>query len=92
VTACGCAACAALLAECGPDLFGIYSRKLLVKGWSGQYSPVERAYVAAHRSEARQRDAKRRAETLRAAISHRQQPRLPAKATIAASPRSRQAS
>lgn len=75
---CRCDACSGLLAECGPEVFEHYRRKLLIRGWAGQYSPVERRYVQAHRSEARQRNAARSAETLRRAISHRQQRALAA--------------
>ncbi len=51
-TRCTCDACMALLAECGDRLFDHYSRKLLVRGWAGQLTPVERAYTRAHASEA----------------------------------------
>ena len=44
-----CQACADLMAECGPRLFPMYSKKLLIRGWAGQYSRVERAYTRAHR-------------------------------------------
>ena len=70
---CDCRACRDLLAECGADLFSHYRKKLLVQGWAGQYSPVERRYVQAHRSAARQNAAAARAERLRAAISNRPQ-------------------
>lgn len=52
-TDCGCQACADLLAECG-EHFPLYSRKLLIRGWAGTMSIVERTYVRAHRSEAQQ--------------------------------------
>lgn len=54
----------------------MYRRKLLIRGWAGQYSPVERRYVAAHRSEARQNAAAAKAQRLQAAISNRQQTEL----------------
>ena len=44
-----CPACEGLLAECGPELWPLYSRKLLLRGWAGSMSPAERAYVKAHR-------------------------------------------
>jgi len=44
-----CPACRALLAECGDDLFPMYSRKLLIRGLAGHMSAVERRYVQAHR-------------------------------------------
>jgi len=49
-------ACHALLRECGPDLWPMYSKKLLLRGWAGQKSAAEKAYVRAHRqrSEAQQ--------------------------------------
>ena len=47
-----CRQCANLLAECGPDHFALYRKKLLITGWAGQYSDVERAYRRKHRSEA----------------------------------------
>lgn len=50
---CACQACADLLAECG-EHFALYSKKLLIVGWSGAKSPVEMAYCRAHRSEAQQ--------------------------------------
>lgn len=49
---CGCKACQALLAECGERLFPMYSRKLLIHGWAGSTTPVEKAYRRAHRSAA----------------------------------------
>jgi hypothetical protein len=45
---CSCPACAALLDECGETLFPMYRKKLLVRGWPGLLSPVEKAYRAAH--------------------------------------------
>ena len=46
---CTCTACTALLAECGEELFDLYRRKLLKRGWAGRKNPVERAYIRAHR-------------------------------------------
>jgi hypothetical protein len=43
-----CAACVALLAEVGDELFGLYRRKLLQRGWAGPMTPAERSYVRAH--------------------------------------------
>ena len=47
-----CRQCAALLAECGDDLFDHYRKKLLIRGWSNK-SPVERAYMTPHSVEKR---------------------------------------
>jgi hypothetical protein len=44
-----CAACEALYNECGPELWSMYSKKLLLRGWAGRLSQAERAYVRAHR-------------------------------------------
>ena len=70
--ACCCSACDDLLAECGSDLFPLYRKKLLTRGWAGTHSPVERRYVRRHRSEAAQKDAERRAVTMRRVRSKRQ--------------------
>ena len=51
-----CPACRALYDECGPDLWPLYSKKLLVRGWGGTLSQAEKAYVRAHR---RQSDRQR---------------------------------
>jgi|CXWL01.1.fsa_nt_gi hypothetical protein len=51
-----CAACNALREECG-EHFDLYARKLLIRGWAGVMSPVERAYYRAHRSAAQQAQA-----------------------------------
>lgn len=48
VTDCRCEACRALLKECGPDHFEMYRKKLLIRGWAGSVSPVEKAYQKAH--------------------------------------------
>lgn len=53
-----CDACRALLAECGDDLFPMYSRNLLKRSWPGAKSAVERAYIRAHRSPAASKAAK----------------------------------
>lgn len=53
---CNCKACNDLRDECG-EHFLIYSKKLLIRGWAGVMSPVERAYMRAHRSEAQQLQA-----------------------------------
>lgn len=45
---CSCAACAALLDECGDALFPLYRKKLLKQGWAGRYSPVEKTYRKTH--------------------------------------------
>lgn len=45
---CGCTACVALLAECGPEHFEMYRKKLLIRGWAGSVTPVEKAYQKAH--------------------------------------------
>jgi hypothetical protein len=45
---CACPACLALLVECGPDLFPLYAKKLLIRGWAGVMTPAERAYRRAH--------------------------------------------
>ncbi len=42
-----CRHCADLRDECG-ERFDMYAKKLLVKGWAGATSPVERAYRRAH--------------------------------------------
>lgn len=60
----GCTPCEELLGECGLDLFKSYS-KLLIRGWPGRVSPVERGYVRAHRSRAASRQARHRAANLR---------------------------
>jgi hypothetical protein len=60
-----CTVCDDLLAECGSELFPLYSKKLLIRGWAGRMSPVERRYFRRHRSGAGKRDAARRAERLR---------------------------
>ena len=53
-----CSACMALYAETNNDeLFELYARKLLIRGWAGEMSRAERAYMRAHRSEAQQRQA-----------------------------------
>lgn len=49
-----CKTCAQLADECGA-LFSMYAKKLLVRGWAGVMSPVERAYVREHRSPAEKR-------------------------------------
>jgi len=46
---CTCDPCLSLLAECGEEHFALYRKKLLRRGWAGKLSPVERAYVNAHR-------------------------------------------
>lgn len=38
-------------------MFPFYAAKLLVPGWAGEYTSVERAYVCTHRSDARNRKA-----------------------------------
>ena len=43
-----CDACHALLEECGPELWPMYSKKLLLRGWAGQRSAAEKAYCKAH--------------------------------------------
>ena len=43
-----CPACEALLAECGPEHWPMYSKKLLLRGWAGQKSAAEKAYCKAH--------------------------------------------
>ena len=48
---CTCAACTALLNECGPELWPLYSKKLLLRGWAGTLSPAERVSVKAHRAQ-----------------------------------------
>lgn len=45
-----CPACHALLEECGPELWPMYSKKLLARGWAGSLSPAERAFIKAHRA------------------------------------------
>jgi hypothetical protein len=45
--ACACVACRALLDECGVSNFVFLRSRLLVKGWAGQRTPVERAYQKA---------------------------------------------
>lgn len=60
-----CSVCNDLLDECGPDLFPLYSKKLLIRGWAGRVSPVEERYVRAHRSEAAEKAGQRRAAHLR---------------------------
>lgn len=57
---CTCPACSALLAECGPDLFPLYSKKLLIHGWAGAMSQAERAYRRAHSRAAQQSAARLR--------------------------------
>lgn len=52
-----CAACNALREEAG-EHFDLYAKKLLIRGWAGTMSPVERAYYRAHRSAAQQEQAK----------------------------------
>lgn len=69
---CSCKACAALLAECGPDLFPMYSRKLLIHGWAGSMSAVEKAYRRVHRSEAQQKAVAASAERFKTIGSTRQ--------------------
>jgi hypothetical protein len=44
---CQCSACAGLRAECGSH-YGWLSKKLLQRGWAGQTSPAEKAYLRAH--------------------------------------------
>ena len=46
-----CPAREGLLAECGPELWPLYSRKLLLRGWAGSLSQAERAYIKAHRTQ-----------------------------------------
>ena len=58
----------ALLAACGPELFPLYAKSLLVPGWAGEYTAIERAYVRAHRSEARSRRASAAAVRLKNAL------------------------
>ena len=53
VTNCRCAACLALLAECGPAHYDFYRRNLLARGWAGTVTPVEKAYQKAHAEWAR---------------------------------------
>lgn len=61
-----CAACDDLHDECGDDeLFGLYRRRLLIRGWGGLLSPAEKAYIRAHRTEAASRQAERAADRLR---------------------------
>ena len=60
MSGCRCGACLGLLAECGPELYEQYRKKLLMKGWAGVLSPAEKAYRLAH-----SRDAMARAERLR---------------------------
>ena len=52
-----CRQCAALLAECGDDLFDHYRKKLLIRGWATFKPPVGWAYIRKHRSEAQQAQA-----------------------------------
>ena len=54
---CSCTTCAALAGECGAALLPLYRKKLLIRGWAGSTSPVEKAYQRAHRSEAASRHA-----------------------------------
>lgn len=58
-----CQEAEALLAACG-EHFELYSRKLSQRGWPGQLSAVELAYVRSHRSEARSEAAKAAGERL----------------------------
>lgn len=53
-----CQACKALEEECGDaEIFEFYKRKLLIRGWAGMPSPVEKAYQRAHRTEEQQAKA-----------------------------------
>ncbi len=54
---CRCDACVGLRAECGVDLYPMYAKKLLIRGWVGVVTPAERAYVRVHRSEAQKAQA-----------------------------------
>jgi len=69
-----CKACKALIAECGEDHWDMYSVKLLRAGWAGHRSPVENAFIRAHKkpSKAQQKaweGAKGRLARIRAAGS-----------------------
>ena len=44
-----CSACRALCEECGPEHFGSYVKKLLIRGWAGYTSATEHAYARAHK-------------------------------------------
>jgi len=66
-TACNCAACTALAAECG-ELTDLYRKRLLIRGWGGTLSTAERAYVRAHRSEAERRRAEKAGRALRRSV------------------------
>lgn len=48
MTACDCRPCRDLAATCGDANFGFLSRRLLVRGWAGTNTAVERAYQKAH--------------------------------------------
>lgn len=43
-----CATGRALLDEVGPMQFPVYVKRLPERGWAGQKTPVEAAYVKAH--------------------------------------------
>lgn len=52
-----CQVCRDLFAECGKENWPLYSKKLLKSGWAGHRSPVEDAFIKAHKtlSEAQQK-------------------------------------
>jgi len=60
-----CPTCRALFGDCGPVLWLMYSRKLLIRGWPGQVNRVEQRYIRAHVSEAERRKRQRAAERMR---------------------------
>ena len=49
---CPCDGCAVLRREVGadPDLFALYRKKLLIRGWAGKTTPAEKQYQQAHAS------------------------------------------
>jgi hypothetical protein len=51
LSACNCLPCRDLAQELegDPELLDHYRRRLLVRGWPGTMSPVEKAYAQAHR-------------------------------------------
>lgn len=71
---CRCGACLGLLAECGPELFEQYRKKLLMKGWAGVLSPAEKAYRLAHSSDAQSRAERLRQRQAQGHSLHRNRP------------------
>lgn len=64
-----CRECAALKDELEDEvLFDHYRKKLLVRGWAGVMSPVERAYYRKHRTAEQSARAKATSERMKGTI------------------------